>query len=113
MNKITVEYTGEFPNLCFGDWIIRIGEERIILPSNEHFNTKGTYSTWHFDEDYSEVFEDYEDGEAFEAWVTDIPNGLQGALELQGFKVTESLLRELYVKIQPVDFRTSSCGGCI
>ena len=65
-------WSGDYPTLCSGLWILyRDGEELDIdIPFNHSeraergipAGTFGTYPTWHFSDDWEEVWEDYEDG---------------------------------------------------
>ena len=68
-----------------------------------HIGTEGTYQSWHFDDNYMEVFEDYIDGYGYEQWV----NHNLWALDLP----VDTL--SLYLAFQAEDFRPGSCGGCI
>ena len=59
-HKIDVDWTGSYPNLCSGKWIIKIDEKQISIPSaliNSSMGTFKSYETWYFDEDWSEIFE--------------------------------------------------------
>ena len=103
-----VEWTGGFPNLCSGEWIIKKDGKVVDLPEEvrcESMGTYGTYSTWHF-EDWNEVFENYDDGLGFEEWI----KANQWVVEIAPTK-PEQL--ELYLKISEQDWRHNSCGGCI
>ena len=110
--QINVEWTGGYPTLCFGEWVIVIDGMKLTGIESGDFNTFGVYQSWHF-EDWSEVFEDDEDGIEFEDWKEQPPNGLVDSLKMHGFEVSEELLYLLYEKIQEADWRHNSCGGCI
>lgn len=115
MNKYDVqaEWTGGYPTLCFGEWNIVVNGIRLTGIASENFNTEGTYSSWHF-EDWSEVFEDYEDGLPFDEWVKSDINGLHDSLDLHGFNSDDmGLMALLYEAISAEDWRSNSCGGCI
>lgn len=109
---IQVEWTGTYPCLCFGKWLITIDGIPLTGLDSDSFNTLGTYSSWHF-EDWSEVFEDHEAGLLFEEWKLNPPNNLKESLGIHGFTVDDDLLIELYKAIQLEDWRHGSCGGCI
>ena len=69
--------------------------------------TEGRYARWHFDSDWTEHWEFYEDGMCFEDW---------GKMNLSWlFKVDPSgeLWEELYEGFRAEDWRYGSCGGCI
>ena len=58
-----VEWTGSYPCLCFGEWVVKYKEQELELPeeiASESMNTYGTYGTWYFTEEWSEVFENYQ-----------------------------------------------------
>lgn len=117
MAEIYVDWTGSYPNLCSGKWIITIDGIKLTGIEKEEFGTLNEeYSSWHF-ENWSEVFESYEDGMDLDTWIqvlkTDDINGLHASLQRHGIKITDELLSELYKKIQGQDWRQGSCGGCI
>jgi hypothetical protein len=108
---INVEWTGKSPNLCHGEWIIIINGKRLGGVGNDSMGTYGTYSTWSFDENWSEEWDEYECGGY---WYEELPNNLEMALKLAGFNPKdENLIKALYEKVQEQDWRHNSCGGCI
>lgn len=116
--NIKVEYTGRYPNLCSGKWKISVDGETLSIPEaliNSSMGTFKTYNTWHFDEDWNEVFTDYEDGEFFEEWIKKNAGWIMSAFrsigKLESVKLED--LRVLYEGINKVDWRHLSCGGCI
>ena len=119
MKNIIVEWTGSYPTLCFGEWIIKIDGVRIVDNTEDtilkkDMNTYGNYSNWHFDEDYSEIWEDYTDGLNYENWLqSDTGKSLIELTKRNGFELTSEEIEDLYIKLQQQDFRTGSCGGCI
>ena len=110
--QISVEWTGSYPTLCFGRWNIVIDGIKLTGLGNDDFSTYGTYQSWHF-EDWSEVFEDNEEGLHFDVWKINPKNKLLESLERHGFEVSDELLFLLYGEIQACDWRSNSCGGCI
>lgn len=70
-------------------------------------NTYGTYQSWYFDENMSEVFEDYTDGLECEEWIEANKEWLDGISE------DISVQRDIFMAINAEDFRSGSCGGCI
>ena len=108
-NVFEVNWTGRYPSLCFGEWIIKYKGDIITLPENlqkAEMKTYGTYSSWHF-EDWREVFDDYEDGVGMSSWIKDNDCWISKITNNQEEK------EELFLKIQEKDWRHGSCGGCI
>jgi hypothetical protein len=106
---ITVEWTGHYPCLCHGEWVITVNGEKVDLPEDvidSPMNTAGIYRTWHFGDNWSEEWEFYSDGLDFEDWVAQA--GWLKDLDLSG---PETL--DLYTQISEQDWRHNSCGGCI
>ena len=115
---IEVEWTGRYPNLCSGHWIISVNGKPLPVPrpnSEDNMRTLKDYQTWRFNEDWSEEWEDYEDGMGFNMWsvanVEWIHDSLKQIDELDGFTLDD--LENLYYKINEKDWRHNSCGGCI
>jgi len=110
MKEITVEWTGSFPNLCAGSWLITIGGVLIDLPEdvkNAPMGIHNTYPTWGFTENWDEEWTDYEDGDTYKEWLTRHSNWLKP------LKLTNEELEILFVELQIKDWRHNSCGGCI
>lgn len=100
-------WTGRFPNLCSGMWILKIDDVDYSdhIPEEKRYGemgTYGTYSSWHF-EDWMEVFEDYEDGLEYEDWVAENP----WVLSLPADALS------IYLAFAAEDWRHGQCGGCI
>ena len=105
---VQATWTGTYPNLCHGEWILEIDGEDVshMIPDERrysHMETEGTYQSWYFDDDYSEQFEDYIDGYNFECWVDHNP----WVLDLPADALS------IYLEFQTNDWRHGQCGGCI
>lgn len=111
--NITAEWTGSYPCLCHGEWIIHVDGIKLTGIQNDSFNTLGNYDEWYFGDNWSEEWDSYRDGVCFEEWVADVPNGLRESLVRHCIEPTSELLHALYVAISDVDWRSGSCGGCI
>jgi hypothetical protein len=108
---IDVEWTGSYPNLCRGSWIISINGIKLAGLGNGPMNTYGEYDIWSFAEDWGEEWGTYTDGES---WGNCLPNNLEMSLKLAGFDPNDSeLIEQLYKAVQQHDWRHNSCGGCI
>jgi hypothetical protein len=135
-NDIEVNWTGSYPNLCSGHWIIKINSIELIDKANipdsyeskyqrekkykynsfmtENMETAKEYSRWHFDENNSEVFEYYNDGLKYSDWIkSEYGNNILTLLGNNSIYLSEEDLENLYNKIKEKDWRSSSCGGCI
>ena len=109
---ITVEWTGEWPNLCRGNWRIfknnknvseYIPEELKIQP----METRKTYSFWSFDDNYSVEWEDQIQGLSEKEWIK------KNNFWIKNFCENENEKKELFQAIQEKDWRQGTCGGCI
>ena len=118
--KIEVNWTGSYPNLCSGKWIIKINGVELI--DNDRHNsilsssmaTYGSYSSWHFEENWIEVFDQYDDGYEFSTWQKQISiKKLFTLIESHNISLSKDDKKSLYEKLQEHDWRNGSCGGCI
>ena len=118
MNKslLVVEWTGCYPSLCFGEWIIKYNNQELNIPENikeDNMNTHGSYAHWTFDEEYIEEWTYYEDGLDEEEWLQYNMEWIVPMFQEFNIEITNDLLSELFEKIQEQDWRHGSCGGCI
>lgn len=109
---VEANWSGSYPCLCFGKWTLKVNGENVSnkIPKdlrNESMNTYGTYEQWHFDDNYSEVFEGYEDGLEMYEWIE------ENAYWLDQITNDYNTQEEIFKAIQQEDFRSGSCGGCI
>ena len=116
--EIRVEWTGKYPNLCSGRWIITANDKQLVIPEPFIKNNMGTYKwydTWSFGEDWDEVWEQYPDGDEFETWILNNRGWIYAAFKSVGLleDVTYNDLHELFTQISKADWRHNSCGGCI
>lgn len=108
---IKVEWTGKWPCLCSGEWILMIdGEDKSnLIPEDLRRNemgTYGTYSSWHF-ENWNEVFENYQDGMSCDEWIE------YNKYWLDNISTDLNIQKQLFYGFQASDWRYGSCGGCI
>lgn len=118
------EWTGEYPSLCVGEWKLYYRHEEYLdddtidiwyddisnlIPEDlkhEPMDTLGVYSSWYFDSDYIEQFEDYTDGLDFEEWCKENESWIHLICDPKDYK-------SLYEAFNEHDWRYESCGGCI
>lgn len=108
MTKYYTEWTGRYPNLCYGEWTLFINNKpcEVEIPfQGNPADTFGTYSEWWF-ENWNEVFGDYEDGMYCEKWCEKYKDYLAKV-------APESDWPDVYEAFQENDWRHGSCGGCI
>lgn len=108
---IEAKWSGSYPCLCSGEWTLKINGKDVSTKIPEELRrssmgTRGTYSSWHF-ENWSEVFEDYEDGLDCDEWIN------ENVYWLDTITDDSSVQKEIYYAINANDFREGSCGGCI
>lgn len=105
---IEVEWTGGWPALCCGEWVVKIDGKRVNDPpfQGEPAGTFGVYESWYFD-DWIEKFEEYEDGMSKEDWFD------ENFVWLKKVDPSGEKWDELYEAFQNEDWRYGSCGGCI
>ena len=110
--EIEVMWTGKWPNLCDGEWNLKInGEDKSdLIPENRrntHMDTYGTYEKWYFGDNYDEIWESYKNGLKCDEWIT------KNKYWLNNISANEEVQKQLYEAFQANDWRYSSCGGCI
>ena len=108
---VEARWSGSYPNLCHGEWTLKVNGNNVsdLIPKelrDGEMNTYGTYQSWHF-ENWSEVFEDYEDGLACDEWIAENKYWLDTIANDLGIQ------EEIFHAINSQDWRSGSCGGCI
>lgn len=112
--EFKAEWTGGYPSLCVGEWKLYHRHEEYLddgaidiwyddisnlIPEDlkhEPMDTLGVYSSWYFDSDYIEQFEDYTDGMNFKEWCKENESWIHLICKSEYYK-------DLY----------EACGGCI
>lgn len=115
-SKLFVEWTGCYPCLCYGEWVIKYDGIELTVPEDYKevpMDTFGEFGTWYFNEEYMEEWDYYEDGWEKDVWIKRNLDWIKPMFEEHNIEVTDELLSELYDKIQEEDWRQGSCGGCI
>lgn len=105
---VNVEWTGRYPCLCSGRWILKIDDNdysELVPFGCNPANTYGTYEEWHF-EDWEEVFEGYEDGLEEDDWIEENKEWLDKLPDGTNY-------HEVFIAFVDQDWRHGSCGGCI
>ncbi len=108
--NIEAKWTGKWPCLCHGEWIITIDGVKVNLPEEVRTSDMGTYGCyrrWWFESNWEEAWDSYEDGLEFQPWVE------ENSSWLSNLHLSEEDLHALYDAISEEDWRHGSCGGCI
>lgn len=135
-NKWQTKWTGDYPNLCSGNWILyKNGKElNVDIPFNKNIkikrlpfgykgkyieengfykiligkpaNTFGEYQEWYFNDDSLEEFKFYKDGLKCDEWCETHKEWLKTI-------APESEWHSIFEAFQENDWRHDSCGGCI
>ena len=109
MTKWTAEWTGRYPCVCSGEWkLFKNGEPVQIFPPfhDTCAGTFGTYDRWSFNEDWSEEWEQYEDGLFCEDWCAYYSEWLETIAPKEEWEA-------IFDAFQQEDWRHGCCGGCI
>lgn len=109
------KWTGTYPTLCFGEWVIKYNGKQLELPEDVKsrcMNTEGEYESWHF-EDWVEVFDSYYDGLEEDDWIGVNKAWVDSLFEEHNISKTKDNYYELFKSVQAEDWRSGSCGGCI
>lgn len=109
---VQAKWSGSYPCLCFGKWTLKVNGKDVSkkIPKDlreSPMNTYGTYQSWHFNDDWLEEFEDYEDGLECDEWIEDNKEWLDS------ISTDISIQKEIFYAINENNFRSGSCGGCI
>ena len=112
MANFKVNWSGGSYSLCSGEWTIRRNGVDVtdLIPENlrySHMNTRKEYSEWHFTDDWDEVWEYYFDGLSAKKWVR------KNRYWISKICLNREEEFQLYHAINALDWRHSSCGGCI
>ena len=109
--KVEAKWTGKYPNLCSGWWILKVNNKDVsyLIPKDlrtSPMNTYGEHKSFHFNK-WEEIWNSYEDGLDCEDWIEENQNWLN--------KITtdHSVQVDIYYAINSQDWRYGECGGCI
>lgn len=110
--KVEAKWTGEYPNYCSGEWILKVNNKNVshLIPEelrNEPMNTYGLYKCWYFNNNWEEVCDLYEDGLSCNNWIKENEEWLDKISTDPFVQV------EIYEAIYSQDWRYGECGGCI
>ena len=108
--KIEVNWTGQFPNFCSGEWILKINDKDYsnLIPfrKNSPANTFGEFKQWKFNSNGDISWTANENGDNEEEWIQSNQDWL---VQLP---INKTYYKELYFCFMAKDWRYNSCGGC-
>lgn len=110
--KVEAKWTGDYPNLCSGQWILKVNNKNVshLIPAdlkNEPMNTYHTYLCWHFNNNWEEKWDSYKDGLFCDEWLKENKEWLDK------ISTNSIVQKEIYTAINSQDWRYGECGGCI
>lgn len=110
--EIKIEWTGGWPSLCYGEWVIEIDGVNYSdkIPEDlrvSDMGTAGCYDSWCFHNGYDVKWSSNEEGLESEDWIN------ANRYWLKELPIDESEYPKVFELISEQDFRTGSCGGCI
>lgn len=108
---VEANWSGSYPCLCCGKWTLIVNGSDVsrLIPEGlrcSNMNTYKTYGEWSF-ENWSEVFEYYEDGLMCDDWIE------ENKYWLDVITNNSEIQKEIFYAINEKDWRHGSCGGCI
>lgn len=109
--KVETIWTGGYPNLCCGEWMLFIDGKDMSNKIPEDYRNKpmytyGYYNLWHL-RNWEVKWDNYVDGFECEDWIKENKEWLD--------KITkdENEQEDIYYAFQLNDWRYCSCRGCI
>lgn len=102
--EIEVMWTGEWPCLCSGEWILKInGEDKSdLIPDKlrtSPMGTYGTYEKWYFDKHWNDVTKSYKNGLKCDKWIN------ENRYWLNNISVVDKVQKQLYEAFRANDWR--------
>ena len=109
---IVAEWTGKFPNLCSGQWKLYIDGKDMSSKIPEHLKksemkTYRVYRRWSFAKNWDEKWTTYVDGLQKDEWIKENKEWLDT------ISTEYSIQSQIFDAINRLDWRHTSCGGCI
>ena len=109
---VEARWSGSYPTLCYGEWTLIVNGKDVSMFIPEELKessmyTYRTYQSWHFNDDWMEEFEDYDNGLDCEDWIEENKYWLD--------TITDDInvQMEIFTSINSKDWRHGECGGCI
>ena len=109
---VNAYWSGSYPCLCSGTWTLEVNGVDVssLIPEelrHDEMNTFGSYQSWHFNDDWLEEFENYNDGLMCDQWIK------KNKYWLNTITDDVNIQKDIYYAISEHDWRHGSCGGCI
>lgn len=110
LNPFKADWSAHGHTMCLGHWQISFKGKTLMLPESVRTKDMGTFGN------FSYLFDDdpaWEEGLKEDEWILDNIDWLSQWFIENDIPVEESLFRWFYQAVNQVDWRCSSCGGCI
>lgn len=110
LNPFKADWSAHGHTMCLGHWQISFQGKILMLPESVRTKDMGTFGN------FSYLFDDdpaWEEGLKEDEWILDNIDWLSQWFIENDIPVEESLLRWFYQAVNQMDWRCSSCGGCI
>jgi len=110
-------WTGSYPALCCGEWIIKVNGKEIEIPEDRKKSPMYTKKTYRQLVDVlNEEFKSFKGGLNEADWINKNRGWLMESINkvvLVNPDEESQLLSDLFNEINKEDWRYNSCGGCI
>lgn len=111
MSKYTTKWTGRYPVLCHGTWLLYKDRENIsnLIPEDLQdapMGCAGIYQEWSFVNGWEVEWNAYHDGLNVTEWIKENEYWLKDI-------GPEEEYEDIFEAFQENDWRGGSCGGCI
>lgn len=111
MSKYLTKWTGRYPVLCHGTWLLYKDGKNIsnLIPEDLQdapMGCAGWFQEWSFVNGWEEEWNTYHDGLSADEWIEENEYWLKEIGPEEDYK-------DIFYAFQENDWRGGSCGGCI
>lgn len=111
MSEYRTKWTGRYPVLCHGTWLLYKDGENVsnLIPEDlqdEPMGCSGWYQEWMFVNGWETEWSSYHDGLSADEWIKENEYWLKDIGPEKDYK-------DIFCAFQENDWRGGSCGGCI
>ena len=114
-NFFKIQWSGIYPNYCFGRYSVKINGQNIPVSIKGPLFTGGRFRHWYINDNSNDGYYYYYCKKSFASWCkSDIAlnlfNTISGHL---GRSLSNEEIQSIYSKCKKIDWRHGQCGGCI